>query len=209
MFRIARDGVVELAVNVPEAELATIRPGQPAEVQLPSGAAVRGSVRTLSAEVSDESRLGGVRIALPASGDLRPGGFGQARFTAAAANVAAVPEDALRFDAQGVSLVTLTSGNRARRVPVRTGRRAGGWVELLSGPGAGTVVLLGGGAFVLDGEQVKPTAARPAQRAPAGESGAGGSVSGPNAAGQPATGAAPPPAAARGTGGVVAPGASR
>jgi HlyD family secretion protein len=108
-----------------------------------------------------------------------------------------------------VSVVTLTSGNRARRVPVRTGRRAGGWVELLSGPGPGTVVLLGGGAFVLDGEQVRPTAARPAQRAPAGGSRPGSSVPAPGAAGQPATGAAPPPAEAGGAGGAATPGASR
>ncbi len=183
MFRIARGGEVELQADVPEAELASIRAGQPVQVQLPSGQNVTGTVRTLSAEVSGESRLGGVRISLPSSANLRVGGFGRAQFTGAISQSAAVPEGAVRFDANGTSVMTLTEGNRARRVAVRTGRRASGWVELVSGPPPGTVVLLGGGAFVLEGEQVKPVRAR---AAPATSQDSGGSG---NAEAGPATGA--------------------
>jgi HlyD family secretion protein len=164
MFRIARGGLVELAADVPEAELAAIRPGQPAEVELPGGRTVTGTVRLLSAEVGEETRLGRVRISLPPDADLRPGGFGRARFTGAMAATPAVPEDALRFDADGVSVMTLAQGNRARRVAVSTGRRAGGWVQLVTGPPVGTPVLLGGGAFVLEGETVRPVPARATAR---------------------------------------------
>ena len=162
MFRIARGGEVELAADVPEGELAAIRPGQPVEVELPGGRTVTGTVRLISAEVDAESRLGNVRIALPGDAGLRPGGFGRARFTGAVSATPAVPEDALRFDADGVSVMALGESNRARRVAVRTGRRSEGWVQLLAGPPVGTVVLLGGGAFVLEGEQVRPEPARSA-----------------------------------------------
>ena len=36
------------------------------------------------------------------------------------------------------------------------GARAHGLVEVLSGPAVGDMVLLGGGAFVLDGDTVRP-----------------------------------------------------
>lgn len=167
MFRIVRDGLVELEANVPEAELATITPGQPVEVQLPDGRNVDGSVRLLSGRVAD-SRLGNVRVALPSGTNLRPGGFGRAIFGGAVMQAPAVPEKAVRYDANGVSVMTLDKDNRARRVAVKTGRRVGGWVELLSGPAPGTRVLLGGGAFVLEGEQVKPVAtATSGQQTPA------------------------------------------
>lgn len=209
MFRIARRGIVELRADVPEAELATIRVGQTAQVQLPSGEMVTGTIRTLSAEVSGESRLGAVLVTLPVRSDLRVGGFGRANFTGATTQAPALPEDALRFDAEGVSVMVLRPGNRAHRVPVRTGRRVGGWVEILTGPPVGTMVLLGGGAFVLEGEQVRPVRGRvggsgasapppPAEvtNAPATPRG-GGTTFAPQ---QPGSGSSPAGAAAAGGG---------
>ncbi|WP_206185444.1 efflux RND transporter periplasmic adaptor subunit [Sphingosinicella sp. CPCC 101087] len=174
MFRIARGGQIELLAEIPEAELATIRPGQPVEVRLPSGETITGSVRLVEPEVNEQTRLGVVRVALPNRDDLRVGGFATASFTAAGATVPAVPEDALRYDAEGVHVITVDRESRARRAPVRTGRRAAGWVELVEGPPVGTPVLRGGGAFVLEGEQVRPARpaagarpkAAPAQQAP-------------------------------------------
>jgi HlyD family secretion protein len=40
------------------------------------------------------------------------------------------------------------------RVPVRTGQRAGGYVELVQGPPAGVRVALGGSAFITEGDKV-------------------------------------------------------
>ncbi|PSJ38426.1 efflux RND transporter periplasmic adaptor subunit [Allosphingosinicella deserti] len=196
MFRIARSGLVELQADVPETELGTIRVGQPAQVELPSGETVTGNVRTLSAEVNGQSRLGAVLIALPARPVLRVGGFGRANFNGAISQTPALPEDALRFDAEGVSVMVLRAGNRAHRMPVRTGRRAGGWVEIVSGPPVGTIVLLGGGAFVLEGEQVRPV--RGTARASTG------GASAPSAPARPAN-AQNAPAATRGGGSALTP----
>jgi HlyD family secretion protein len=57
--------------------------------------------------------------------------------------------------------MVLGPGDRARRVPVKTGARSNGLVEILQGPGPGARVLLGGGAFVLDGDKVRPVPANP------------------------------------------------
>jgi len=52
--------------------------------------------------------------------------------------------------------VVLGADNRVNQVAVKTGRRSGGFVELLDGPPAGAVVLYRAAAFVLPGDLVRP-----------------------------------------------------
>jgi HlyD family secretion protein len=157
-FAIARDGLVELEAEVNEADLAGIRPGQPAQVSLPGGQSVSGVVRLVSPRVDSANRLGKVRVRLPVRPDLRPGGFGRATFGASAAAVTAVPESAIRYEANGLSLMTVDSQNRAHQVPIKVGQKGGGWAQLIQGPPAGTRVVLGGASFVADGDVVRPAA---------------------------------------------------
>ena len=156
MYRIAADDVVELNAEVAEADLAGIHPGDHVSVALPDNATVDGVVRVVSPEVDAQTKLGHVRITLPPRPDLRPGGYGRATFLNSGRSTTVIPESALRFDADGASVMTLGSGDVVHRIPVRTGAHAGGLVELLSGPQPGQMVLLGGGAFVLDGDRVNP-----------------------------------------------------
>lgn len=156
-FRIARDGLVELDAEVGDAQLSSLSVGQSAQVALPDGRVVSGVVRLVSPRIDASTRLGKVRVRLPNDAGLRPGGFGRATFAPSGRKVKAAPETAIRYDAEGSSLVTVDDSNRARQAPVRTGQRGGGWVELLDGPPVGSRVLLGGSAFTLDGDLVKPT----------------------------------------------------
>ncbi len=165
MFRLAHDGIVELNAEVPEGDLGGVHAGDRADVKLPSGATVTGVVRLISPEVDANTKLGRIRVTLPVRSDLRPGGFARATFAGAVHPAVVAPESAVRFDADGASVMVLGAQNRVRRTPVRTGLRQGGLVELLSGPAPGARVLLGGGAFVLDGDVVRPVEA--AEGAPA------------------------------------------
>jgi HlyD family secretion protein len=158
MFRIARGDLIELYAELAEADIAGVFTGDPAEVTLASGQTLKGIVRLRGARVEDRTGLAIVRLALPRAPDLRAGGFAQARFTHASPPVRAVPEAAVHFDADGASVQTLTGDNRVHRVSVRTGRRAGGMVELVSGPQPGARVVLAGGAFVLEGDRVRTEA---------------------------------------------------
>lgn len=156
MFRIAAEDVIELNAEVPEADLAGIHPGDPAAVELPDGSHVEGRVRLISPEVDQQTKLGHVRVTLPVRTGLRPGGYGRATFSQSRRPAPVVPDSAVRYDADGASVLALDAQNRARRVGVKTGARASGQVELIDGPPPGTRVLLGGGAFVLDGDVVRP-----------------------------------------------------
>lgn len=126
LFRIARAGLVELDAEVPEALLPRVRPGDAAQVSLPGGGTITGSVRYLDPTIDPQTRLGRARIALPAREDLRPGGFAQATLTGVSRPVKAVPEAAVRFTAEGASVYVVgAQDRRVRSLPVRTGARGG------------------------------------------------------------------------------------
>ncbi len=155
-FRIARDGQIELAADLSEDALARIRPGQVAVVTLPSGAQVQGRVRIVSPQIDPQSKLGEVRVTLPVRSDIRAGGFAQATFEGVSAPVLAVPESAVRYDANGASVMVVGKDNRVQRVAVQTGQRANGMVEIVRGPPAGSLVVQNAAAFLLDGDPVRP-----------------------------------------------------
>lgn len=155
MFRLARDRLVELDAEVPEDAIGALAPRGAVRVTLPAGGTLEGRIRFVSPRVDPQTKLGRVRVALPVDARLRPGGFARAMLDRGAAPTRAVPEGAIHFEASGPRLVVVSDDGRARRVPVRTGARANGWVALIEGPPVGTRVALGGGAFLLDGDRVR------------------------------------------------------
>lgn len=159
LYRIARDGLIELDAEVDESSLGDVKVGDRATVKLPSGETVQGAVRFISPRVDSQTNLGHVRIALPVRPDLRPGGFATAVFHGRGAKVEMAPEAALRFDDNGAHLLVLDAKNRVHLASVRTGRRSQGMVELTSGPPVGSRIVLGGGSFLLEGDLVQPTPA--------------------------------------------------
>jgi HlyD family secretion protein len=167
MFRMIRDGLVELNAEVAEDDMSKVHVGDPVQVTIPNGTVVTGHVRLIDPQVDAQTKLGRVRVLLPVRPDLRPGGFGRGTFVGVSTVPRAVPETAVRYDADGASVVVVGSDDRVSQVPVRTGRRSGGYVELIQGPPAGAVVLYRAAAFVLPGDLVRPIwSDEPAQAAP-------------------------------------------
>jgi HlyD family secretion protein len=156
MFRIARGNLIELQAQVAESDLPAIQAGSPAVITLPDGGTVQGTVRVIEPTVAQDSRLGLVRVALPVRSDLRAGGHATAQFNDLRADMLSVPETAVNYDADGASVFVVDDENRVVKVPVETGRRGGGYVELLEGPEEGARVLVSAGSFVLEGDIVNP-----------------------------------------------------
>ena len=155
-FRLARDGQIELSANLSESDLARVRPGQSATVTLPNGVVAQGHVRIISPQVNPQTKLGEVRILLPVRSDIRAGGFGRAVFDDAAGVGLAVPEAAVRYDADGASVMVIGPDNRVKRVLVQAGARGSGLVQLVKGPPAGTRVVANSASLLLDGDLVRP-----------------------------------------------------
>ncbi|HEV2533066.1 efflux RND transporter periplasmic adaptor subunit [Phenylobacterium sp.] len=160
-FRMARDGQIELAANMSEEDLARVRPGQSATVTLPSGAVVQGHVRLISPQIDPQTKLGQARVLLPVSNAVRSGGFGRAVFGDAAGTALAVPESAVRYDADGASLMTVGADNRVHRVLIEAGARGSGLVQIVKGPPAGTRVVANSASLLLEGDLIRPIDAAP------------------------------------------------
>jgi len=155
-FRLATEGQIELQAQLSEDDLARVRPGQHAQVTLPGGGEVTGVVRLISPQIDPQTKLGFVRISLPVRDDIRAGGFGRAVFTDVAGSALAVPETAVRYDANGASVMVLQPNNRVKQVAVHTGMRGSGLVQLTSGPPVGAPVVANAASFLLDGDLVRP-----------------------------------------------------
>ncbi len=164
MFTIARDNLIELDAEVPEAAMGTLSINDPVAVTLADGTKLNGRIRLLGARVDNQTGLSRARIALPVRDDLRAGGFAQASFVKVSAPVTAVPEAAVHYDADGAYMLLLDKDDRVHRVNVRTGRRAGGFVEILAGAKPGARAVLSGGAFVLEGDKVRVAKGKAAVR---------------------------------------------
>jgi HlyD family secretion protein len=154
LFRLARDGLIELYAELPEADVAHVAVGDPAEVLLASGKRLTGTVRLIGERVDNQTGLVIARIALPRDGALRQGGFAQARFVRRM-SVVAVPETAVQFDTDGASVTVVGADSRVHRARVRTGQRAGGLVEIVQGVSEGSRIAVKGAAFTLDGDKVR------------------------------------------------------
>jgi len=159
MFRIARDGLVELDAEVPEAALTRITIGDSASVSIPSGETLQGTVRLISPRVDPQTKLGRVRVSLPSDPILRVGGYARVEFNHLPQAVPAIAERAVQWEANGPMLITIDDNNRAHPMAVRTGTRAGGFVALEEGPPVGTLVALGSGVALLEGDLVVPVEA--------------------------------------------------
>ena len=156
MFTMARDGLIELEADVAEGDISGIKVGDPVRVTLPDASVVQGTVRLIMPAIDQQTKLGKVRVSLPLRADLRPGGFGQASFTASTRPVPTAPETAIRYDADGASVMVVDATDHVRQAAVKAGEHSGGYVEILQGPPIGTRVLKGAAVFVLQGDVVNP-----------------------------------------------------
>ncbi len=155
-FRIARDGLIELDAELPNAKLVAVKEGDPVEVSLPTGETLHGKVRFISPRVNATTSLGRARIELPFHESLRPGSFAQARFLGNLSDAVSVPASAIRYEAGGPAVMAIDEQNRVHRVSVKLGERSGDYVQIVEGPPAGTRVLEVGTAFILEGDLVRP-----------------------------------------------------
>jgi HlyD family secretion protein len=163
LFRIIADGEIELEGEVTELQMPRLKPGAAAEVQIDPTRSLTGRVRLLYPEVDRSTRLGKVRIALPADPALRIGSFARGTVVVARRTGVAVPLSAVLFEADGAVVLAVVEGKvEARRV--RTGLTAEGFVLIERGIAAGETVVVRAGSFLRHGDPVRPVIAEAASR---------------------------------------------
>jgi len=120
-----------LAVSaaIPASEAAAIKAGQ--EVQVLIGPSVTTTLSFVSPVVDTNNGTVLARATLPADSGLRPGQFVQLRVvTAVHADGLAAPGESVVTGESGHSVIALVNGDEATQMPVQTGLREDGWVEV-------------------------------------------------------------------------------
>ena len=156
LYRIADLSTVWVIADVFEQDLSRVKVGQTASVTFDAlpGETFSGKVTFIYPTLTADTRTGKVRIQLAnPRGDLRPALYGTVEIAApvAAQPVLTVPDSAvLDTGARQVVLVERGEGLYEPR-EVRTGARAGGYVEVLDGLKAGEKVVVSAN-FLIDAE---------------------------------------------------------
>ena len=73
LFRMVREGRLELDAQVPETDPPALRAGQTATITSNEGVATSGTIRIVTPEVDAQTRLGLARITLSPGSGLKPG----------------------------------------------------------------------------------------------------------------------------------------
>ncbi|MBA3897432.1 MAG: efflux RND transporter periplasmic adaptor subunit [Sphingomonadaceae bacterium] len=161
LFRMAKDGEIELLARLGEADLARMTVGQRATVTpVGSTQSFTGQIWQVAPIIDPQSRQGIARIALPYDKALRPGGFAAAKIVSGAADVPLLPESAVLSDAQGSYVYVIGNGNKVVRRAVKAGDVTDAGVTILSGLTGQERVVLSAGAFLNPGETVVPQKAK-------------------------------------------------
>lgn len=159
VIRLARTGEKEVAIGIPEQQLALLREAGDVSVRLwAGGSPIRGRVREVAPVADAATRTFPARIALI---DPPPGvALGMTAVVAFATPVPqpilAVPLQALQVEG-GVTHVWKVdaAAGSVRRVPVTIGNVAGNEMVLASGIAAGDIVVTAGVHQLKEGQKVK------------------------------------------------------
>ncbi|HET9427348.1 MAG TPA: efflux RND transporter periplasmic adaptor subunit [Allosphingosinicella sp.] len=192
--------VIKLDFTVPETMLSAIRPGLPIEARSAAypDRPFRGTIHTIDPVVDPNTRAVTVRARLPNPDRLlRPGMMMTVAIENAPRLALSVPELAVIGEGEGRFVFVVDDQGRAQRIPVRTGIRLAGRVEIVEGLRPGQRVITEGVVKVADGMPVRLAGVRNAQRQAPRQSQAGPSAPGPAPA-LPAAQKAAPPAARSG-----------
>jgi RND family efflux transporter MFP subunit len=166
LFRIAKDGEMEMQARLAEQDLARLAIGRPAQVTpVGSTRSYAGRIWQMSPVIDATSRQGVVRIAIPYDAGLRPGGFASAVITSGSIDQPLLPQSAVMSDDTGNFVYVVDAGNKVVRRPVKTGQVADNGVSIQSGLDGTERVVVSAGAFLNVGDVVTPIgAAAPAAR---------------------------------------------
>jgi RND family efflux transporter MFP subunit len=157
LFRLGRGGAIEMRGVVAEQDLPALAPGQAAAVRITGvEKAFEGKVRLIGAVIDPQTRLGSVRIDLPSDPMLRPGAFARAEVFVSRDQRPVLPQTALLADERGNYVLVVGAGDKVERRDVRVAGTRNDGVVVGSGLTGEERVVTTAGAFLREGEQVRP-----------------------------------------------------
>jgi RND family efflux transporter MFP subunit len=155
LLQIENPQRLRFEADVPEAIIDQVRTSEPVEVKITGlGKNVTGVVSEVSPTADPSSRTFLTRIDLPLTGGLRPGQFGRAMLRVGDFTTISIPSEALQTRGQ-MEVVFINDQGRARLRLVKSGKRYGDEVEILSGVSKGESIIVEGVRSLSDGQPLR------------------------------------------------------
>ncbi|MDO9415004.1 efflux RND transporter periplasmic adaptor subunit [Pararhizobium sp.] len=156
MFTIIKDGDIELKAEVSENDILKLATGQKARVTLAGGStSLEGTIRLIQPTIDPQTRLGGVYIKFAEPEKARVGMYGSADITVEEKQAIILPLTAVTV-AHNEATARKVEDGIVKLVKVETGIQDGQFIEITSGLSAGDDVVAKAGAYVRDGDRIKP-----------------------------------------------------
>lgn len=157
LFRLAEGGDMEMRAQLAQQDLTYVHVGMPAQVT-PVGAtqSTAGTVWQVAPVIDPQSRLGEVRIAVPYTTAMRPGGFAEAKITAGATTAPLLPQSAVLSDDKGNYVYIVNGKKEVERRDITVGTVDERGVAITSGLSGNEAVVLSAGPFLNPGQKVNP-----------------------------------------------------
>jgi RND family efflux transporter MFP subunit len=165
LFRLARNGEIEMRGQIAEQDMARLKIGQPAAVYITNVAqSFDGKVRLLGAVIDPLTRLGEIRIALGADPALRPGAFARGEVTIDHDEHPVLPQTAVLADAKGAYVFIINAKNEVERRAVRVIDTTAAGVVVGSGLTGSERIVTTAAGFLREGERVSAVQQRETSR---------------------------------------------
>jgi len=167
IFRIVDTARLEATLNVPEREIAKLRPGQAVDLTVDAlpGKRFTGTVDRVAPVVDTGSGTFRVVAGFDGNSDLQAGMFSRLAIRYdQRENALVVPRRALLEDGGEPAVFAVRDG-KAARVPLQLGYSDGGWVEVRQGLSEGDAVVVAGKAALREGTAVQVLDEAPAAKA--------------------------------------------
>ena len=157
LFRIAKDGQLELQTKLSEDDLAQVDVGIPATVT-PVGTdrVFSGNIWQISPMIDAQSRQGMARVALPFDKALRPGGFASVEIKSGAMTAPVLPESAVQTGPNGSFVYIVGKDNKVKQRPIKVGPVTANGLIIQEGLDGTERVVLYAGGFLNPDETINP-----------------------------------------------------
>lgn len=160
LLSLIRDGEIEFEAEVAESDLPSITAGQAVEVKAAGiQPPIKGRVRSVLPKIDPQTRLGLIRVSLPDHPGIKVGAFASGEVALDKREILAIGSASVSFETADRSafVFVVTPDNRAMRRSVEIGERAGDNIEIRSGLDLGDQVVSVAGAFLQEGETIRPS----------------------------------------------------
>jgi HlyD family secretion protein len=155
LFRLIQDERIEVNALVAEADVFKVLPQQSARIIDPMGRVSLATVRLVAPVVDERTRLGTVRVALPAETRLKPGMFVRVEINAGSTVALTIPLKALVWREGMAAVFTISGEGTALLKTITIGRTTSSSAEVVRGLATGERIVVEGAGLLNEGEKVR------------------------------------------------------